>query len=88
MRTELLGYTAEQGPADDGDESLDTTWSGEEIAKLRAELAVQKQLLIDIGRWRRAGTSLPKKIEAFGSIGDYNVFAVELWKRYDAWSQA
>lgn len=43
-----------------------------------------KALLLDIEKWRKAGTSPHRKIEAFGSIAAWGVWCDELWRRFEA----
>lgn len=51
--------------------------------EMEAALVAADQLLVDIGRWRRC-TSLPRKIEEFGTVSAYEEFSTGFWIRLDA----
>jgi hypothetical protein len=50
--------------------------------ELEAELGTRTQLLRDIARWRKC-TSMPRKIQEFGSLAAWESFCADLWARFD-----
>lgn len=51
--------------------------------EMEAALSATDQLFADMARWRRC-TSLPRKVEEFGTVAAYEEFCTGLWKRLDA----